>query len=473
MALPPCVLAQGMRPQTTKTLVAKSVGASPQLLSQWAASRVVDGAGAYAIVEMPTGDIYAVIAMAQAVRVENAAANMKAAIEQLPGGPQVEWVRPLTRRLQRLFCWGDAGSTSADVARAADDDNVEELAALVPQAASMILRREVEWQHLPALHSVSQGAPIAGLAIEDQSRAALEDRGDREEEDGAIPLRVVHEAFDQHTWSDRTNRKAKCTHCEAWDPYECDCGIRLCELCRQPSALAALEPICTWRQHPTRPTPFSVHDHTKWPEEEKLLWIRQEIGDGADLIAFAEKWRERFGEKIRGDVPQKAACLRLFAQYQPPEGRHGAWKNESDLPPDVLEQFQRLWDADAPERCRECAKASAPGQRHPIRLYGRPYCSDECRWAGISLACSHCGRPVNTEWAYCTECKWGLPPPAPRIRPSSSALNEMTEHQKRMAAFDEWSAEMEKDYAWGMMLLHCNMAENANREPAWKRRRRS
>ena len=77
------------------------------------------------------------------------------------------------------------------------------------------------------------------------------------------------------------------------------------------------------------------------------------------------------------------------------------------------------------------------------------------------------------EWAYCTECKWGLPPPAPRIRPSSSALNEMTEHQKRMAAFDDWSAEVEKDDAWGMMLLHCNMAENANREPAWKRRRRS
>ena len=42
-----------------------------------------------------------------------------------------------------------------------------------------------------------------------------------------------------------------------------------------------------------------------------------------------------------------------------------------------------------------------------------------------------------------------------------------------MAAFDDWSAEMEKDYAWGMMLMHCNMAENANREPAWKRRRRS
>ena len=104
MAVPPCVLAQDLRPQTTKTLVAKCMGASPQLLSEWAASRVVNGAGAYAIVEMPTGDIYVVVAMPQAARVENAAASMKAAIEQLPGGPQVQWVRPLTRRLQRLFC---------------------------------------------------------------------------------------------------------------------------------------------------------------------------------------------------------------------------------------------------------------------------------------------------------------------------------------------------------------------------------
>ena len=100
MAPSPCELAEDLRPQTTKTLVTKTKGASPQLLSEWAASRVVNGAGAYAIVEMPTGDIYTVISVAQALRVERAAANMKAALEQLPGGLQVEWVRPLTRRLQ-------------------------------------------------------------------------------------------------------------------------------------------------------------------------------------------------------------------------------------------------------------------------------------------------------------------------------------------------------------------------------------
>ena len=91
--MPPCVLAQDLRPQTTKTLVAKCMGASSQLLSEWAASRVVNGAGAYAVVAMLTEEIYVVVAMPQAARVENAAASMKAAIEQLPGGPQVQWVR--------------------------------------------------------------------------------------------------------------------------------------------------------------------------------------------------------------------------------------------------------------------------------------------------------------------------------------------------------------------------------------------
>ena len=63
---------------TTNTLVAKSlVGGISRLLSEWAASRVVDGAGAYAVVDMPTGDVYVVVRMATAARTEYAAANMK------------------------------------------------------------------------------------------------------------------------------------------------------------------------------------------------------------------------------------------------------------------------------------------------------------------------------------------------------------------------------------------------------------
>ncbi len=202
MSVPPCELAQGLKPMTTDTIVAKMVvGGLSGLLWDWAASQMVVGAGACAVIDLPNGDTYVAVRTAKASHTVHVAASTKALIEQLPGSPRVDWVRPLNRRLQRLFGWGDVGATDADVARAVDGADVEELAVLVPQAAEMLKRGEVEWKHLPALHGVSQGAPIAGLAIEDRSaRLALQDRADIEEED-AIPLRVVHEAFDQHVWS--------------------------------------------------------------------------------------------------------------------------------------------------------------------------------------------------------------------------------------------------------------------------------
>ena len=80
---------------------------------------------------------------------------------------------------------------------------------------------------------------------------------------------------------------------------------------------------------------------------------------------------------------------------------------------------------------------------------------------------------MNAEWPQCTGCGWGLSPPAPRNQPSSSALNDMTEQQKRMVAFDDWFAEAEKDLAWRMRWMHCEMRRDANHEPTWKRRRRS
>ena len=131
MVLPPCELARDVKPQFTQALVVKSARGSSRLLSEWAASRVVLGAGAYAVVEMANGDVFVVLVMARAGRVENAAENVKAEIRQLPGTPPVEWVLPLTRRLQRLFGWGDAASTSADVMRAAKAGDLEELTALV------------------------------------------------------------------------------------------------------------------------------------------------------------------------------------------------------------------------------------------------------------------------------------------------------------------------------------------------------
>ena len=464
---------------TTNTLVAKMlVGGLSRLLWDWAASQVVVGAGACAVIDLPNGDTYVAVRMAKAARTEYAAASTKASIEQLPGSPQVDWVRPLTRRLQRLFGWGDAGATSADVARAVAGADVEELAVLVPQAADMIMRNAVDWKHLPALHSVSQGAPIAGLAIEDRSaRLALQDRADIEEEDDTIiPLRVVHEAFDQHVWSERTNRKVQCERCEGWDPYECDCGARLCGLCRLPPTVGT-KTTCKWQQHPPRPLPFSVQDHVKWPDEEKLAWIRQELGEGAELEDFAKKWHALFGDKIRGEVPQKAACIKLYGMYAPPEeGR--AWRNESDLPPETLEPFQRVWNVDAPERCRECSKPSEVA--HPVRRLGTPYCSPECAHAGLAVVCKECGAKVNPAWAGCSTCKWGLwgySEPPPPLRWHETDIMEMTEAQRdRLAWWKEiaWRWDKRAEVACKMNVdMYCEVACLHDHQPAWKRRRRS
>ena len=454
MAPPPCELARDVKQQSTQTLVAKCVGDVSLMLTQWASAKVVTGAGAYAVVEMPNGDVYVVLVTARAVRLENAAGNVKAEILQLPGSPPVEWVRPLTRRLQRLFGWGDVASTAADVKRAAEAGDVEELVALMPQAASLIRRNDVEWHHLEALHDASRGA----LALTD-----------RAEEDDGVPLRAVHEALGQHTWSERPNRKAQCRNCQSFDPYECDCGLMLCEQCRLP-AVSDLDPRCSWRQHPTLPQPFYVHDHVRWPDGEKLMWMRQEIGDGAGLHDFAEKWLELFGEKFGSATAQKAACLKLYGKYAPAEAR--AWKNECNLPPDELEQFQRLWDPSAPERCRECAKASAPGQRHPVRFGCNMYCSRPCADAGVTIVCRTCRQPG------CGPDSDGVPECTPvgdsrhvRVRPEfnmwlePSALEghswELRQHMQRMHT-QRW-----------LMSWYFEVHRNANHEPAWKRRRRS
>ena len=62
------------------------------------------------------------------------AERVRKGIMQLPGNPRVEWVRPLTRRLQRLFCWGDAAATREDVVRATKAGDLQELKAIMPQA---------------------------------------------------------------------------------------------------------------------------------------------------------------------------------------------------------------------------------------------------------------------------------------------------------------------------------------------------
>ena len=59
--------------------------------------------------------------------------------------------------------------------------------------------------------------------------------------------------------------------------------------------------------------PFCVNisDYIKMPDEEKLEWLRLEVGDDADLLAVASKYLELFKDKVKGVYNQKWVCLGL------------------------------------------------------------------------------------------------------------------------------------------------------------------
>ena len=407
------------------------------------------------------------------------AARMQVELGKLPGQPTAEWTRPLNRRLQRLFGWGDVAATSDDLRHAARTGNVEQLLALMPQAACLIRGNKVEFEQLPALRDVLNGDAPVPLALEAAPFAPEEEKED------ALPLRVVHEALGQHTWSERPNPKAKCSHCENWGPFECDCGIRLCEQCQLPPADSGMAPRYDWRQHPTEPMPFFVIDYAKWPESEKLVWIRQEIGNDADLEEFSEKWHELFSGKFSCDTSQRAACLKLYGAYVPPEEAR-EHKVESSLPPDVLQGFQRVFNPGAPERCWECGRASAPMLGHPIRYGIKTYCSTECERHNNHIVCRNCKNPA---------CEWYEPAPGCRDRkpqfepgPSFSYWSPWNDPANPAAMIDycqAWPwARYPMSSAWQrvedrkrkFLWFKAHFFENrppVDHEPAWKRRRRS
>ena len=163
---------------------------------------------------------------------------------------------------------------------------------------------------------------------------------------------------------------------------------------------------------------------------------------------------------------------------RPPE-EGPAWRNESDLPPETLEPFQRVWNVDAPERCRECSKPSEVA--HPVRRLGTPYCSPGCYHAGLAVVCKGCGAKVNPVWAGCSTCKWGLwehsTPPRPLRWSTPEQIAEMTDAQRnRQAWAQQWWWVWDKNVEvrnHRNMELYCKVERPNDHEPAWKRRRRS
>jgi hypothetical protein len=106
-------------------------------------AKLVLGAPGYAEANSELHGDFLVINMATPTHIESCVEKIKQKIQQLPAGPgadkpMVEWVRPLTRRMQRLFGWGDVQTTKEAVQTAVDKEDEGELLAIMPQAASVI-----------------------------------------------------------------------------------------------------------------------------------------------------------------------------------------------------------------------------------------------------------------------------------------------------------------------------------------------
>ena len=427
---PPCVQ-QTKQKNRVQTVVVKVAGTSNAVLDTHRKCWIWSGGGASALVEIKVGDQqgqYLVLTSNAVCGEIGLAERVQKGLLELPNAPQAEWIRPLTRRLQRLFHWGDVLSTKEDVTRACKAGDSAELMALLPQARELIKREE--FMQLPMVHDALRG-DMPPMLADSQS-----------EEERQQEQRALHDV-QGHTWSNEPKKRAECTHCNAYPAFVCSCGSQRCKECLEPPS-DPFAPTCTWSQHPARPLCFFVIDQDKIADEEKVTWLRQELGGEAQLPDFCAKYLQLFSSRKVGEIQQKGACLKLYAMYRP-DSPEAAWKKEGDLPPRDMAVFQRVWNPKAPERCIECRKT----------IEGRvsikdSYCSNSCRDAGIIVKCKRC-----TPERKCSFCSMKAAPAGEgRL---DQVLRDNALQLKRVRK----------------MPGHEAREADPNHEAAWKKRRRS
>ena len=380
------------------------------MLAELCRACVVTGDGAVALVETPDTSfepgLFLVVSLDKAHKLDASVSELKQRMLKLPGEPDVLYVRPLTRRLQRLFHWGDVYAKRVDVEKACKAEDVDELLAIMPQARRVIERdNRAELALMPQLHDALQSPP----ALEDCQHEFFQEHRFEPAVPGPCPLatpgcKKPHAPPFTRCRKCRLVRCILCARTLGEKQEEREDILDLIRECQKPLPPALGAPEVVWLQHPTRPLPFYVLDWQRVPVDEKLLWLRQELGEDADLCDFAQKFLELFGESCRDKVAQKAAILQLYSRYAP----ECQWRKEAHIPPGLREEFQRIWNPQAPKRCRECAAALTGN--YPIT---RNYCSEACAKARLIAVCSKCNNPpeVHNGWRWCPTCQRGGPPP--------------------------------------------------------------
>ena len=452
-----------------QTVAAKVVGASSAVLDTHCKSLLWNGAGAAAYIEIATNGQqgqYLVLTNQKVCEEMALAERLRKGMQQLPGSPRVEWVRPLTRRLQRLFGWGDVATTRNDVVRAAKAGDLQELRAIAPEAEAVV-DESADLSQLPALLDELRGTAPAlqeckhdfycfgdVLGARDKCAELKEQAASKEmpfDEARMLCWLMKKDVGrcsrdDKHMspfWRCTSCRLVLCMGC-AVDTRKVQKASEVVEEMKERCGAPPKGVCYTWRSHPERPLPFYVIDQDKIGDEEKVLWLKQEIGGDATLPEFCAKFVELLGNKLRGVVPQKAACLKLYALYRP-ESREAAWKKECDLPPGDLAEFQRIWDTRAPNRCLECGKAIRGASSNRDL-----YCSDKCQEAGFVFKCARC-----TPEQKCSFCTMAPPP-----KGASNLDQALRENQLQLKRYIS---------ACGYVKRSADPCH----EPAWKERRRS
>jgi hypothetical protein len=380
---PPCVRDENGHSESIRTVVAK-VEAQSAAIGSWLSASVEAGrdAQAAAFVQLErdtdTNVFYVVLTLAKTTMVQHTN-RLRKKFEAWPMSAKVYWIRPLDRRLQRLFEWGDVWIARETVEKAVEREDKYELLRYFPALESSIWRGDLS--HLP-------------LMLEDGSRPLLQIEDDPMSQSDRLGLmRLQHECSSSHVFGE-PSMNWECTVCNNMGAARCACGAQRCR-CHQNITIAPRHRTI-WKQSTWSPGPFFVQD-PKWMRNElKVEFIRDELGDGESLEEFAVVYADLFAEKICNEK-KRAACLKLYGIYNPAF----KVKKECELPPAQLHSFQKIFDLQAKPRCGWCNTTMEQQQE---------YCSQACaEAANPPQKCQKCGSedfnllhcPRGTQGARC------------------------------------------------------------------------
>ena len=141
--VPPCEMEAEQRKHMRRTYVAKvSAASEPEMLRslqlQCQSLLFSYKANAYALVDVPMGicaGTYLVLTLPQAREEKSFATSLSKDISGLPLCAAPMWVKPLTRKLQRHFRWGDSAASKEHFMEVCANGDLEEAKSIIPQFA--------------------------------------------------------------------------------------------------------------------------------------------------------------------------------------------------------------------------------------------------------------------------------------------------------------------------------------------------